>query len=101
MNSKHIITSMSRKPAILTFTLIVLLFYFNGITESALALLSTTTITTNNAPATNDSNNQTNNSSGSSNNSKCFNPSTIINTNSSELKVQVLPPPFSYIQMKC
>ena len=91
-SKKHIVTTMSCKPAILTFALIVLLFYFNGTTESALAQQSTTTITNNNTPPTNDNSNQTNNSSGSSNNSKCFNPSPIINTNSSELKVHVLPP---------
>ncbi|MFZ0511021.1 MAG: hypothetical protein WAM14_05410, partial [Candidatus Nitrosopolaris sp.] len=76
-SKKHIITTMPCRLVILTFTLIVLLFF--GITESALAQLSTTTITTNNSPPTNDN----------SNNSKC--PSPIINTNS-ELKVNVLPP---------
>ena len=73
------------KPLILTFTLIVLLFYFNGITESALAQLSTTAISTNNATPTNNS----------SNNSKCFNPS-IINS-IRILKINVLPPKFVMI----
>ena len=41
------------KPITLTITLIVLLFCFNGITESALAQLSTTAITTNIATPTN------------------------------------------------
>ena len=68
------------KPITLTITLIVLLFCFNGITESALAQLSTTAITTNIATPTNDGNN----------NSKCFNPSTINATRI--LKVNVLPP---------
>ncbi len=80
-DKKHITTIVSCKPVILIFTLIVLLFYFNGITESALAQLSTTSITTNNATTTNDSNN----------NSKCFKPSPIINT-IRILKVNVLPP---------
>jgi hypothetical protein len=78
-SKKHITITMPCKLVVLTFTLIVLLFYFNGITESALAQLSTTTITTNNAPPTNDS----------SNNSKC--PSPIIN-GIRILKVNVLPP---------
>jgi hypothetical protein len=68
------------KPITLTITLIVLLFCFNGITESALAQMSTTAITTNIATPTNDS----------KNNSKCFNLSTIDATRI--LKVNVLPP---------
>jgi len=67
------------KPVILTITLIVLLFYFNAITESALAQLSTTTITTDKSTPTNVS----------SNNSKC-NTSIIIAIRI--LKVNVLPP---------
>ncbi|MFZ0223445.1 MAG: hypothetical protein WAM42_17315 [Candidatus Nitrosopolaris sp.] len=78
-DKKYITITVSCKPVILTFTLIVLLFCFNGITESAPAQLSTTAITTNNATPKNDS----------SNNSKCFSP--LINP-IRILKVNVLPP---------
>jgi hypothetical protein len=75
VSSKHPsnFLNVARKPVILTITLIVLLFYFNGITESALAQLSTTTIATDKSTPT-----------------KCSNTS-IINTIRIP-KVNVLPP---------
>ncbi len=78
---KHIIVNKSRTHVILTLTFIVLLFYFNGISESALAQLSASVIATHN------------NSSNS--NSKCFNPSIIGSVRI--LKVNVLPPNFVMI----
>jgi hypothetical protein len=74
---------MSCKPVILTFAfvLIILLFYFIGITESALVQVSAS-ITTNNAARTNDSSN---------NNSECFKPSSVVNIIRIP-KVNVLPP---------
>jgi hypothetical protein len=68
------------KPVMLTITLMVLLFYFNGITESALAALSATNITTNKFLSTN----------ASSNDSKCSTTSIINGIRIS--KVNVLPP---------
>jgi hypothetical protein len=82
VSSKHSsnFLNIARKSVILTITLIVLLFYFNGITESALAQVSTTTITTDKSTPTNVG----------SNNSKCFNTSII---NAIRIpKVNVLPP---------
>jgi hypothetical protein len=80
---KSRIVTSSRTHVILTLTFIVLLFYFNGITESALAQLSTSGIAT-----------QTNNNTSNSN-SKCFNPSIIDSVRI--LKVNVLPPKFVMI----
>jgi hypothetical protein len=72
----------SRTHVIFTLTFILLLFYFNnGITESALAQLSASVIAAHN------------NSSNS--NSKCFNPSIIDSVRI--LKVNVLPPKFVMI----
>jgi hypothetical protein len=71
---------MSYKPVILTFALIILLFYFIGITESALAQLSAS-ITINYAARTNNS----------SNNSECFKPSSVVNIIRIP-KYDVLPP---------
>jgi hypothetical protein len=74
--------TLSYKPVILTFALIVLLFYFIGITESALAQLSAS-ITINNAARTNNS----------SNNSECFS-SSVVNIIRIPPKIvpNVLPP---------
>jgi len=70
----------SRTYVILMLIFIVLLFYFNGITESALAQLSTSVIASTQP-------------SGNSN-SKCLNPSI---TDSIRIKVHVLPPKFVMI----
>jgi hypothetical protein len=70
----------SRTHVILMLIFIVLLFYFNGITESALAQLSTSVIAT--QPSSNS-------------NSKCFNPSIISSIRT--IKVHVLPPKFVMI----
>jgi hypothetical protein len=74
--------TLSYKPVILTFALIVLLFYFIGITELALAQLSAS-ITINNAARTNNS----------SNNSECFS-SSVVNIIRIPPKIvpNVLPP---------
>jgi hypothetical protein len=81
VSSKHSsnFLNIAWEPVILTITLIVLLFYFNGITESALAQLSTTTTTDKSTPI-----------NANSNNSKCLN-SSIINAIRIP-KVNVLPP---------
>lgn len=67
----------------LMFIFVILLFYFNGITESALAQLSASVIAT-----------QPNNSSSNSN-SKCSNPSIIDSIRI--IQVHVLPPKFVMI----
>jgi hypothetical protein len=82
-HKKRITMTTSQSHVILMLMLIVMLFYFNGITGSALAQLSASVIAT-----------QPNNSSSNSN-SKCSNPS-IIDSNKI-IRVHVLPPKFIMI----